>query len=84
MTNFAGKKSAWFSEEYTFICGFHRFRAENWGERATIMIGANGVGVVNEVGHAHYMRERIKNHEVNSDTYSIIITASSLVLGYAT
>lgn len=48
------------------------------------MMGAYGGGVVNEVGHAHYMRERIKNHEVNSDTYSIIITASSLVLGYAT
>ena len=61
-----------------------RSRASERGGRATIMIGAHGGGVVNEVGHAHYMRERIKNHEVNSDTYSIIITASSLVLGYAT
>ena len=38
----------------------------------------------NAVGHTHYIRERIKTHEVNQDTYSIIVTASSLVLGYST
>lgn len=75
---------------YCSYCTYHieksRIGAGRPGasERATIMMGAYGGGVVNEVGHAHYMRERIKNHEVNSDTYSIIITASSLVLGYAT
>ena len=64
------------------VTNWGRSRVSERGDERP-MIGAHGGGVVNEVGHAHY-RERIKNHEVNSDTYSIIITASSLVLGYAT